>query len=73
MDSALLRWHCRALLRTLTTYLCVCPYRLTCTLNYSVVIKIVALYTTVPPHVIAIHRGMLGRVRLYDNESQERL
>ena len=36
-------------------------------------IKMAALYTTAPPHVIAIHRGMLGRVRLYDNESRERL
>ena len=36
-------------------------------------IKMAALYTTAPPHVIAVHRGMLGRVRLYDNESRERL
>ena len=36
-------------------------------------IKMAALYTLRPQHVVAIHRGWLGRVRLYDNESQERL
>ena len=36
-------------------------------------VRLAALYTLSPPHVVAVVRGEAGRVRVYDNDSIERL
>ena len=36
-------------------------------------VRLAAIYTLSPPHVVAVVRGETGSVRIYDNESIERI
>ena len=54
---------------------CVVQFRMENLLNGDTLrhVRLAALYTTSPPHVVAVIVSGPNNVRIYDNESQERL